>query len=89
MGHAQIAQGIEIVPFDEEIGPRPCPAGEFRIGVEGDKILIERAVKLNIVSFPDQPEFRLAVTVLNDLDQFILVVTVVFRGQRWLSSEDF
>ena len=67
MGHAQIAQRVEIVPFDEEIAPWPHPARELADGVEGNKILIERAVKINIVPLPDQPEFRLAVAVLNDL----------------------
>jgi hypothetical protein len=53
MGHAQIAQGVKVVPFDKEVAPWPIPAGEFRGGVKGNKILIERAVKINIVPLPD------------------------------------
>jgi len=55
---------------------------EFTDSIKSNKILIERAVKFNIVPLTDQPEFRLAVAVLNDFYQFFLAVTVVFRRSK-------
>ena len=88
MGHAQIAQRIEVVPFEEEIAPWSCSAREFTDSIKSNKILIERTVKFNIVSLPDKPEFGLAVAVLNDANQFFLAVTVVFGGQRVVLQMD-
>ena len=89
MGHAQIAQRVEVVPFDEEIAPGARTAREFADCIKSDKILIERAVKFNIVPLPDQPEFRLTVAILNDFYQLFFGVSVVFGCQRGVSPGGF
>lgn len=59
-----------------EIAPWPHAAREFADGVKSNKVLIERAVKLNVVPFPGQPEFRPVVAVFNGFYQFFLAVAL-------------
>jgi hypothetical protein len=52
MDHAQVAQGVEVVPFDEEIAPWPRPAREFWYSVKGTKSSLNERSKS--ISFRSQ-----------------------------------
>jgi len=78
VGHAQRAQGIEVVAFDDEVRLRAVARAEFGHFVERDEIGIERAVVLDGVAFPDEAEF-FPVARLQQRDELLVGEIAVIR----------
>ena len=61
-GHAQGAEGIEVVALDDEIAPAVCAVrrgrGERGVQLQGHEVRIQRAVALHFIGFPDEAEAR-------------------------------
>src|SRR5574340_1201117 len=63
MGHAEVAQSIEVVAFDDEILVGGVATGQAWIKIQSHEIAIQALVVLDLIAFPHQPEFRLAVAL--------------------------
>ena len=78
MRHAQKAQRIEIIALDNQVFPRRFAAGESRINVEHDEIIIQRIIVIDLVTLPHQTKSGLAVALAQQPDQFLLCILFVF-----------
>ena len=56
--HAQVAQCVKVVTFDDEIPPRRSADALLAHEVERHKIIVQRLVALNLVGFPNQTKAR-------------------------------
>ncbi|MFZ1830137.1 MAG: hypothetical protein WAW42_15545 [Candidatus Competibacteraceae bacterium] len=77
VGHAQKAQSVEIVAFDDEIAKRRYATGQVRIEIQRHEILVDGFFMLDFVALPHQAEFRLAVAFAEQADEFFAGVIVV------------
>ena len=57
VGDAQGAQGIEVIALDDEIFSSARAHGQFRHFLQRDEIGIQRAILLNRIPLPHQPQF--------------------------------
>ena len=85
-GHAEVAQRVKVVAFDDEVFPGGLAAGERGVEVEGDEVGIERFIALNLIGFPNEPEPRgiAPVAAFQQSDQFVFgkIVVLLLRHAR-------
>ncbi|OPZ98850.1 MAG: hypothetical protein BWY71_01146 [Planctomycetes bacterium ADurb.Bin412] len=76
MRHAQGAQRVKIVPFDQQIAEWRLADGQLCIEFQCHKIRVQHGLVFNAVAFPDQPELPrpppLAFPRFQQPDQFFL-----------------
>jgi hypothetical protein len=58
-----MAQGVKVVALDDQVAPRPGPAGQLGHKIECDEIVIQRRVALDFVRLPDKAKSRRVATV--------------------------
>ena len=85
MGHAEVAQGVEVIAFDDQVPPsafgRGCRGAQGGIKVEGHEVGVHGLVPLNLVRLPDEPESGriAAVARLEKADEFVVGQVIVAR----------
>ena len=72
VGHAQEAQGIEVVPLDDQVPVGRVPLRQFPIQIEGDEVVVQAPVGLDLVPLPDKPVGRFPFTAFEQGDQLLL-----------------
>jgi len=84
VGHAQIAQGVEVVALDDQVAPRRGADAVLGLEVEGDEVGVDGVVAVDLVGLPDEAETGgvAAVAGLQEPDQLIVGQMVVFRHKH-------
>ena len=69
VAHAQRAQGIVVVAFDDEVAPRRVAMAERGVEIQCHEVVVERVVGFQLstgmhVALPHQPQLALGVAAL-------------------------
>ena len=75
-----MAQGVEVVPFDDQVLVRRFADAQVGLEVEGDEVGVDGVVAVDFVGLPDEAEARgvAAVARLQEADKLVVGEVVVF-----------
>jgi hypothetical protein len=84
VAHAEVAEGVEVVSFDDEVFPRCVADAESGVYVERDEIGIECFVAFDFAGFPDEAKARSVAPVagVKKPDKFVVRKMRVFRHRE-------
>ena len=84
VSHAQVAQGVEVIPLDDEIPPRRRAHALVPREVERHKVRVDRLVAVDLIRLPHQAKAGgiPPVTRLQEPGEFVFGQMVVSGGHR-------